>query len=799
MLGTDSVNTARPTRQARRHTASPTAASVAIGAAVVHLMRQAHGRARPGGGRQGGPDADVVLGRMVLWTAIEEARTGCRWVHASAERMAADFAARKEAAIVRKLIRRADGTDRRADGTDRPERIGMSARSLQRQRARFLETFADVTKDGRYKLKRPRTANGQNGGVHYLTMEQAEQLLFETTPAAFRAAVAALPILSIGRTRGTQSVELTGSQLAAHTKQSRSQATKGLRGARIAGLILDNYPGKKITKTPDPERPGRYKARHPARVVYLTSPIVPLTRGQIRSYTPAPTGPANSGEMTLRDMPNEARCLRGSPLRYEPEIRQPAEPAADEGASGAIAPAGSSGMTPETQPSAHGPRDGFADADHAATVTDGAALTKWTVAAVLRAAGVPGKCSTKNAQQIAAACYTAGTLRRILRDEAEGLRWSSTPIPWLAAILHAEGEAVRDPKWPGSSYRRQMHAKRTTPAAIAKAQWADSPEGQEAARRERARMAAQFIASQHGHDPAALQSAAAGLAESGQLEAAEAVRHRAAEVIAEQADAAARSKWAQMPPLATWPAGAAASHAVEPDAWEHRASFSALHVRWRGVGEAVIVGADETHTLLSHERYGQRLAAALAQQTGHGWRLIFEAPDGTRIGAAEAAGGTRDDDGLRTDRTDGPGAARPGDPEKGDGARRAPDRDGGRDLVCDPGSAAGADRRRPGAGGGRALRGAILDAARAPRGTGAPADDRGRRSDGAGVQCDDEGMTDQPPATPRPLDAKTDALSPRDSARAMLIDDLQRKADAGSASAALLLARFRDPTPKGRP
>lgn len=60
-------------------------------------------------------------------------------------------------------------------------------------------------------------------------------------------------------------------------------------------------------------------------------------------------------------------------------------------------------------------------------------------------------------------------------------------------------------------------------------------------------------------------------------------------------------------------------------------------------------------------------------------------------------------------------------------------------------------------------------------------------------------MTDQPPATPRPLDAKTDALSPRDSARAMLIDDLQRKADAGSASAALLLARFRDPTPKGRP
>lgn len=763
MLNAQSIRTKQTATQVDRRSSRRTVSSgpsVMVPAYIVADMRRPARTRCPTRTVKGigGPDTAVTQARWATWLAIQHAITGALYVHASPATVAEDFAARREAAAVREIARRANGE------ADRAERLGMSERTLARHRENFLARYATVTKDGRYRLRRdPR------GLFHALDLEAACRLVYETTPAGFRATVAELPILSAQAKTQRESIQAPAKQRAEISHQSQASWCRGMRSSYIAGLILDNQPGRKWQAATASD--GTPTTRHPVRVVSLISPIVPLRAGQIRTRS----NPANSGNPTLSDVPYETCQDSGSSLRSEPEIeqhdgqrqkeRQPAEPAG--GMIGTVAPMEAGAFSAADGAKGAEPRE-------ATSAHRQAALNKWGARQILARSGF--RASVTAAAQIARRTGTVGVLERILADEAPILLNDpslSDPAAYLAAAMMGEDAAtVRDPRWPGTKRRRLAQAAATTPKAIAQAGGApDDPERQ---RREAARAAARLILTQHPTDPHAQRAAAVALADTGQQEAALMVTRHSQEL----EDRAELERYlaalAPLPRAAAWPElidAARLAYADTPSP-EHEARIVAtLAVRWRRDGDAVLAAYDDADAHLVAERL-PAIAEALAKITRRPWTLRVDGPDGP-AGSAEGAPPQEPND-------HGPQRIHPLLADE-DGEREGADREPGGPLRV----AVPDDGRRPAA----SAPAGIAERAHAARLAAGPLLAAGARLDAPGAERRAPGGGAERPH----------AMSPRADARARLIADLERRATAGSATAAAMLATFRaHPTSRKR-
>ena len=797
--------------QGRPERRAPTA-SVILPAAIVAALVTTK--------RRPGPDDVAVLLRWALWLAVQLAKTGAPLVKAGPDRVAYDF-----------LGREAPGG---------MKRHGMTARTLTRLRERFLEHLAVTTADasGRYKLRR-------SADFHAWPLSVAEAVLYRASNRALRVFFGASRVLSKRRAdQRAMKVRATARACSKGNGQSAYNFCLGVRELRVLGLLLEV------------KRPGRAKLvlgpassncksgwRRPARELLLSSPMVPLAKGQIVTReADAATVKEDIHGAGLACAPDTIRPakLGTKPLAlqnaYGVGRRQPCRAQDDEERPGPVqAPDpnedGSDGAPTETStvcPVDAAPR---VDADPELHHDDAGRLSKASVAHVFEQAGL-ARPAYRHARALAAVLVTVGTLRRVLRVEHESLHeHAENPGAYLASIARAEGAAMAARDWPGSYFRRKAHAARTLVDP-------------DAARRDGAlRTAARLVLTHHADDAAAIGAVGRSLVDAGRVDEGGALVERSAWM-------AAQAAWRALPAARErWPAFVAAWGDIvargEVSAFIAREQLSGLALRWRGEGEAVLVGSDESHASLACELVGTALARALARGDGQTWRLVFEGPDGARMGEAIGAppapspGGQGDGkgsgdasgDGSRADSAGG-GAGRRDGATGGDrgayaqahggGSRRAGEDHGGEGcrgegVASAPrggGGGAGPLGRAPGEnaqGGGREVaadperRGVVSDGTAATTTRGRYKRDEGGRGEGRDAGGRGEGSSGVAGSDARAgglgsagvagSDARAGGLGSaaaviggvRDATRAALVARLEAQAKAGSEAAARVL------------
>lgn len=666
--------------------------------------------------RQKGAGADevAILLRWALWVAVRIAQTGAPLVKAGPDEVGRDFFGRDNpgwAATSKVPLER--------------RRSGMSAKTLSRHRARFISEVAITTKDasGRYKLRRSPT-------FHAIPMAVALKLLYSASNGALRVAFGLLPVLSKVRHNGRAvKVKVTARTSSRGTGQAPTNFCRGVRELRILGLIYEvKRPGREALTLGPPSKTCKSGWRRPAREVLLASPLVPLGKGQIHT---AVAVRSDGGQSCTSDeaepvMPDTKPLLVQNVFDVDP-----------------TQPCGTqhNAERPGPSPSAPTPHEDFFDGarmDNSAVRPVGAAspadacrvlqpddagrLDRTAVPGLFALEGLPLP-SRRSCKALATALGTVGALRRVLRTERQALtEHAEDPGAYLASIARAEGAAMAARDWPGSYYLRKRRAELTTPAAVA-----------ESERSSQRRTALALVLTNHGDDPGAVAAVGRAMLEAGDAGAAEGVMHHA-EWLAEQA------RYRAMPNAAErWPAFKAAWADIvrrgEVSAYEARAWLSALALRWRGEGEAVLVAPDDGH--------GESLAAgdggavgvlaafvaALARGDGQTWRLVLEGPGGTKCGEAmcappaveQAQGGGdergRTGTGLVGDEAGGGGGGSRGASSADRGAHaQAHGRGGGDHRDQARGDDRGAGRVGGARGGGERGAGVLAQAARAPGG-----------------------------------------------------------------------------------
>ena len=606
-----------------------------------------------GAPRRPGPDLGAMLARRALYVLTESARTGHAFVFASCDAIATAFATREPLGVLDSEMKRS----------------GMGRSTLEKHRGAFLARVADVAPGGRYRVRR---GTGPNPRFYALDPQVADDLLYRCSNRTLRTLLLALRSLSAAAAADQTEVLAITRACIRRSGQSLAGFCRAIREARILGLIDDNRAGDKL----DPATIAEGETpRYPPRVIYLTSKLVPLSKGQIVSRpTKTVSGktviPASGGQPPLSNPHNGTRSDLSLVLPSVEQVESyPSTTAQPDSAELAEAARHVETGTPSTSTSDPTPQ--------AASVTrrvDSTRLRQGThrspdfsaVRAILVEADVPGgsTATDRACEAIADALGTVGELRRLLAGGKLGLDKADRPVNYLAQVCRDEGRAILDRQWAGSFLYRFATARQTTPAALdqaaKRAAYLASPEGQQAERQKAAVEYVRRVRLAHPDDTNAQRAAAAALRETGLDEAAAAVIDGANA----QDD---HARYAAMRPAWEWPefksAALAALGAQSAIEWT-----KALAIKWRGVGDAVLVCPDHTHGKLLAElpalrldrlatvaadaralpssdsyslaKFAQSLhgpntmlvtlAQQLAADTGHSWTIEIQAPDGTR-------------------------------------------------------------------------------------------------------------------------------------------------------------------------
>ena len=719
-MHTPTLSTTRPARPHSEPSKRSNRPSVKAAASV--FIPDAMIEATLGAPRRPGPDLGAMLARRALYCLTESARTGHAFVFASCDAIATAFATREPLGVLDSEMKRS----------------GMGRSTLEKHRAAFLARVADVAPGGRYRVRR---GTGPTPRFYAMDPQVADDLLYRCSNRTLRALLLALRSLSAAAAADQTQVLAITRACIRRSGQSLAGFCRAIREARILGLVDDNRPGDKL----DPATIAEGETpRYPPRVIYLTSKVVPLSKGQIVSRptktVPGKTGsPANGGQPPLSNPHNGTRSDLSLVLPSVEQVESyPSTTAQQDSAELAEAARHVETGTP--------PMGTVDPTPQAASVTrrvDSTRLRQGThrapdfaaVRAILIEADVPGgsTATDRACEAIADALGTVGELRRLLAGGKLGLDKADRPVNYLAQVCRDEGPAMLARQWPGSFLYQFATARQTTPAAIdqaaKRAAYLASPEGQQAERQKAAVEYVRRVKLAHPYDTNAQRAAAAALRETGLDEAAEAVIHGANAQDDHDRYAALRPAW-------EWPefksAAYAALGAQSAIEWT-----KALAIKWRGIGDAVLVCPDHTHGKLLAElpalrldrlatvaadaralpssdsyslaKFAQSLhgpntmlvtlAQQLADDTGHSWTIEIQAPDGTRCARITAHPETPDYAQSRPVQHRPPDSAASAGTATARGERASPRHDGraGSDQRAEPQGRGGRDDGRGGA------------------------------------------------------------------------------------------------------
>lgn len=636
-MHTPTLSTTRPTRPHSEPSKRSNRPSVKAAASV--FIPDAMIEATLGAPRRPGPDLGAMLARRALYVLTESARTGHAFVFASCDAIATAFATREPLGVLDSEMKRS----------------GMGRSTLEKHRRAFLARVADVAPGGRYRVRR---GTGPTPRFYAIDAQVADDLLYRCSNRTLRTLLLALRSLSAAAAADRTEVLAITRACIRRSGQSLAGFCRAIREARILGLIDDNRPGEKL----DPQTIAEGEApRYPPRVIYLTSKLVPLTKGQIvsrpvKTVSGKTASPANGATPPLSNPHNGTRSDLSLSLPSVGKVEvYPSTTAQQDSAELAEA-----ARHVETGAPPMGTVDPTPQAASVTRRVDSTRLRQGThrspdfaaVRAILVEADVPGgsTATDRACEAIADALGTVGELRRLIAGGKLGLDKADRPVNYLAQVCRDEGPAMLARAWHGSNLYRFGNDRPPTPRAIELAAAAldhaakrdaylASPEGQQAERQRAAVEYVRRVKVAHPDDTNAQRAAAAALRETGLDEAAEAVIDAANAQDAHARYAAMPAAWA------SWPEFKAAALGALPPA-DAIAETKAIAVKWRGVGDAVLVAPDqaqaewlaETPPANARDAAGRpvtasilaRVAQRLADDSGHTWHFEIQAPDGTR-------------------------------------------------------------------------------------------------------------------------------------------------------------------------
>lgn len=552
--------------------------------------------------RRGRPDVPMVIARALVAVAAMSAETGHEWIDAGPTAIARWYAQRTPTFGGMKAA-------------------GMSVRNISRHWpdiARYLRRAADGR---RVALRRTRR-------FHALEPAALERAVCHLTSPALRMVLGSLDAWAAGRDAATLTVSAQVG--AGRTGQSPSRWCRAVREARIAGLVTDTRPARRITRRPDGT------VRHPTRqIIPARTALVPLARDAIRWHGPDPrhTSPTPDGP---RQMEHEAKGH--SELRGDHAARSAAPQVAEAPRDPAHAPGPERTAGPEltadasSEPTSSPPSPEATTAREATSATDHGQWLKGARGRIavrrhLVARELPGADTASNSaiDDIKAAVGTLAVLDRVLGKLAADLANARRPTAYLAEVCRGERQAIRSLDWRPRSAR------------------ADGDEAELVTDLDRAvdLPALDRLAD----EPAELVSYARAIREraAGHDAIADALERRADELARVRLERDAMERATAT--AAAWPAWQAVRTAARRELTGARRlaaaelADGAIGVRWRGADEAVLVTPNmpEPMTELAEAvaRDTAELAAeALAQHTGTPYRVTLETADGRRLSSA---------------------------------------------------------------------------------------------------------------------------------------------------------------------
>lgn len=340
--------------------------------------------------------------RWALWISLHGSRRPGGWVLASPEVVGRDMLGRP---VVRDAVA---GVEVR--------RPGVSAVTLQRQRARLLSCGVQVKSGGLYRLPcGPRW--------HRIDRAALEWLIYSCPSPSLRAMVSLWVPLSVAASSSRPHAHAPARRLARAARMSPSRWCRAVRDLRIGDAIEDNRPGRVWDR----------QNRRPVRIVRVVSWAAPVPGARFARGSDQ-TGPIN------RDTKPEANTPKGRDLSsgtsptelwssstLTPPASEPCE----------IEPT----EQPATAPSASG--DAPERAERAARRTTRAQI----VEAGRRDAGIA--IGARSAAALARLFPDIRDFRWFLEAAArsEGLNRSEHPGAWLAHVGAAEVRAILARTW----------------------------------------------------------------------------------------------------------------------------------------------------------------------------------------------------------------------------------------------------------------------------------------------------------------------------------------------------------------